>query len=1647
MKSAEQHKPARQHNKSNKPFFNKQGQTSTFAAESENELQTKAFFSPNIQPKLTIGAPDDPYEKEADRLAEKVIQKPKADKPPVQTKEKRDYSEGFVNDKDQMAQSPIQLKKDEPKENGTENIDSKAISHIGKGIFRKLMGIKPKTSPPITHPEKSLKNQTIQEKEGQEESPSLEPNLQMQERTYGLPQPGLETRLDKSKGGGQPLPEETKAEMEGSFSADFSEVRVHTDGEAEQMNQELGAQAFTHGADIYFNKDKYRPDSLDGKRLLAHELTHTLQQDAVARTKPDIQKEDEPTLAEMMEDLIKSNREQREAFDPSEAQQTRKEADAEGAEAESAAMAEIPEVVAKEPEPLPKDEKDSGPRVAEPKPKKPDKVVPSSQKSAAPQAEPAAEVETTEQTETAPEVSPKESAADSGADDSASGAEGSGTGEGAGANTGEGGEDGKGPIGQKMDEESAEVCNKGAEKAQELADNESAHDTAEEKAGQTDVAVEPPAEEGQSRSNAEQVNTLEQAEAPEPDDAQTKQEMEEAIDRAVPSKIKELNEFESEKRAQVIGNKVLADTQKQVGEVQGTYNEIEQAPPPAESETPVPLPSIEQAPNTPNLNLGKDAVPELQAEDVDMSEYENQADDIYEKEGISPDMKAEMENVDSGDIAEANKEKGVLKKKVAEEPEKVQKFAKDEKKGVEKDLQQEEAKGKASMKDKRKKELEGAKGKQEKTKTEMEKKREEVTNWINNRYETAKTTVTDRLAKLEEQALKRFDTGQKRLSVAFEKNVKRRVNRWKDKRYGGFWGPAKWLKDKFVGIDHFQEIKDIFSTERAAFVRGVDRLIVDINKENEKTIQSCKDELAKAKKDIAEYVEKLGPALKDTGLKAQQETDKKLAELDEHIEKEKKKLQQKLCDAKEEAIKAIDKKIEKMKSEMSGLVSKLGALLLYAAKKFFNWVIKKIGGSSSSIMKVIDKGVTVLKAIFTDPIGFFKNLGKAVGGGIKLFVTNIVSWLKKGLISWLMGAMGDSGLELPEKFNLKGILFLGLQVVGLTWNVIRARLVKRLGPKGETIVGTAEKGLSVIQRVRKEGPIALWHIIVEKAGEIKSKVMEGIRNWAITKIIQSATIKLISMLNPAGAIFQAIKLLYDTVMFFVENWQRIVDFVNAIFDSIGSIAKGAVGAASKFIEKTLGLTIPMIISFLARFIGLSGISKAIKNVIKTVQKPFKKVLDKIIGFLVKQVKKIFKGGKKVAGKVKDKILKWWNYKTNFKDSNGKQHKVYFKGQKKNSELTVESTPISIEKFLANIKTKIDEPENKKFRRHYKAASSELKQLSPLEKGLNDPKIKPVNKQKVYDKMAGKIKKITGHLTHLMPLLDGQDVPETILPAFVNGVKGRSFEAVYISKNTKEESESIPESASPPGWEWLKSSTLTKIENGKVVKISVREKGNYVRMHLLYHRLGGKAVDSNLTPVETQVNNPGFFKAMEEPAKKEVDAGKVIWYKVNIEYHNDEDIPGIPSSVATKPKYSAFPKKVTGKYGYMEEANGSWKKGPARPNKFNSGPLKKPDFTGTVATIYNVNQVSLKNASEGGDRISVAFAKYIEDERRRPLGGSGQKRPYSGLPDLIDRLKKRYKARMEAHITTTQIKPNKPIEGFNEGIRALQKLFSNNRLKF
>jgi hypothetical protein len=88
----------------------------------------------------------------------------------------------------------------------------------------------------------------------------------------------LDTAINSARGGGQPLDAGLQQSMGQAMGADFSGVKVHTDSQSDQLNQSIQAKAFTTGQDVFFRQGAYQPGSRGGQELIAHELTHVVQQ-------------------------------------------------------------------------------------------------------------------------------------------------------------------------------------------------------------------------------------------------------------------------------------------------------------------------------------------------------------------------------------------------------------------------------------------------------------------------------------------------------------------------------------------------------------------------------------------------------------------------------------------------------------------------------------------------------------------------------------------------------------------------------------------------------------------------------------------------------------------------------------------------------------------------------------------------------------------------------------------------------------------------------------------------------------------------------------------------------------------------------------------------------------------------------------------------------------------------------------------------------------------------------------------------------------------------------------------------------------------------------------------------------------------------
>ncbi|MBX9257744.1 DUF4157 domain-containing protein, partial [Desmonostoc muscorum CCALA 125] len=127
---------------------------------------------------------------------------------------------------------------------------------------------------------KSLDNSTLQRESLPEEEEELQmkPMVQRQAKGGMAANPDLEASINQARGGGQPIADNIREPMEQAFGADFSGVKVHIDSQSDELNQSIQARAFTTGQDVFFRQGEYNPGSRGGQELLAHELTHVVQQ-------------------------------------------------------------------------------------------------------------------------------------------------------------------------------------------------------------------------------------------------------------------------------------------------------------------------------------------------------------------------------------------------------------------------------------------------------------------------------------------------------------------------------------------------------------------------------------------------------------------------------------------------------------------------------------------------------------------------------------------------------------------------------------------------------------------------------------------------------------------------------------------------------------------------------------------------------------------------------------------------------------------------------------------------------------------------------------------------------------------------------------------------------------------------------------------------------------------------------------------------------------------------------------------------------------------------------------------------------------------------------------------------------------------------
>ncbi len=217
-----------------------------------NQATLSLLQSGLIQPKLRVGAPDDAYEREADRVADQVMRMPDPTAPPAPQLE---------------TAAPTHLQRMCPK-------CEEELQRQPQETFPVARIISPRIQRLCPECDEELQRQPVEEEDEEE----AEIQRKAVPGSAPLVTPQTQQQIRASQGRGRPLPPAERAFFEPRFGRDFSDVRLNTGATATVAAHEINARAFTIGRDIMFSAGEYAPNTSRGRRLLGHELTHVVQQ-------------------------------------------------------------------------------------------------------------------------------------------------------------------------------------------------------------------------------------------------------------------------------------------------------------------------------------------------------------------------------------------------------------------------------------------------------------------------------------------------------------------------------------------------------------------------------------------------------------------------------------------------------------------------------------------------------------------------------------------------------------------------------------------------------------------------------------------------------------------------------------------------------------------------------------------------------------------------------------------------------------------------------------------------------------------------------------------------------------------------------------------------------------------------------------------------------------------------------------------------------------------------------------------------------------------------------------------------------------------------------------------------------------------------
>lgn len=580
----------------------------------------------------------------------------------------------------------------------------------------------------------------------------------------------------------------------------------------------------------------------------------------------------------------------------------------------------------------------------------------------------------------------------------------------------------------------------------------------------------------------------------------------------------------------------------------------------------------------------------------------------------------------------------------------------------------------------------------------------------------------------------------------------------------------------------------------------------------------------------------------------------------------------------------------------------------------------------ATINNIITRTIAAFQSIKRDPIGFLKNLLRAIKQGFIQFFDNIVTHLINGVVGWLMSELKDAGIPPLTDFSLQGVIGWVLEVLGLTMEKIWEKLAAhpRIGPERvarlRSMINTLEGIWTFIKDVQERGIAAIWEKIQEQLSNLWNVVLDAVKKWVIDTIVTQVTVKLLGMLDPTGimAVINSCIAIYSAIQSFIKYLREMLEILNAFVNGVADIAEGNVTTAANYLENTMGRAMPVVIGFLANQVGLGGVGRRVGEMIESVRTMVDEALTWLVNKAVDTGMNLLDRAMAAGRSAVSAVVGWargvLGLQQPFTTTDGVTHRIYFTQDGDAVKLKLNPTP------AGDYEAKMNEinPAPGAMVNVTNAISVPLKRNGAVVATINVP-AGNISMSVLKGYVIQAAQHIDGLIrSNMRTSTDAATEVQDQTPDFSSSLAGLSSITAYLLSAGA----AGPLPVSPvPVYGGLVNGFASSMDVKPLTKLGVPGSGvsitnpvyqnlllrretpggrsYYIAGHLLNNNVHGSGSTwQNLTPI-TQASNAQHLSRVETKVKEAVDKDLILHYTVNVEY-------SIPRNVSLIQQIEAVP---------------------------------------------------------------------------------------------------------------------------------------------